>query len=317
MSSRRCPHTACKKWTDIGARFCKDHDGSKSTAIIPKINSGKKIIGWNNINPILKMLLLGTHSSQSPLRLLRGTTNTLLKKIYQLVVLFWKANIVQLPNSYITGYEIKFPEPKNININMMPFEIDRMNSLPKNLHQYWPLIERCSGLDSKICYLTIVESFVKAGQTQRRGGLHTESPGYLHLPGKTGLLRFYIGWGGPSNMAESNNLQFHGGIFMASNINDTCRIFPYQLTKHGDMVGEGGDMGFLREFLLENKLLSANCLTWLTDTTPHESLPVTKDCYRQFFRVVGKVTAWYKQHSTPNPLGIKDENVKILTNNKF
>jgi len=282
-----------------------------------KMKKEMKFKVWN-INPILKVLLLGTHSPQSPLRKLRGVTNTILKYIYQLVVLFWKQNIEFNPNAHIYEGSVWFPRPNGININMMPFDRTQKNSLPAKYHQYWPMIESCKGLESKICYLTIQESLVEAGKAQRRTGLHTESPGYLHEPGQTSTYSYLVLWGGGR---EEIGVTPSGGIFMASNIGDSCRIYPCQIRKHGDMVGEGGEMSFLREFLPPNKfksiLVGACHLIWLTYTTPHEALPVKKKCYRQFLRVVGKVSVWYSQHSTPNPFGIKDESVKILDYNKF
>ena len=51
--------------------------------------------------------------------------------------------------------------------------------------------------------------------------------------------------------------------------------------------------------------LTPGQLYWLTDRTPHESLPLSTNAFRQFFRVVtGEVSYWYRDHSTPNPLGV-------------
>ncbi|CAK4744617.1 unnamed protein product, partial [Aphanomyces euteiches] len=56
---------------------------------------------------------------------------------------------------------------------------------------------------------------------------------------------------------------------------------------------------------------------WITDRTPHESLPLKKTQYRQFFRLVtSQVSHWYADHSTPNPLGILPT-TKIIYGNKF
>ena len=42
--------------------------------------------------------------------------------------------------------------------------------------------------------------------------------------------------------------------------------------------------------------------------TPYESLPLTQRAYRQFFRVVtSQVSLSYKDHSTPNPLGVEPD----------
>lgn len=54
--------------------------------------------------------------------------------------------------------------------------------------------------------------------------------------------------------------------------------------------------------------VKANEMVWMTDRTPHESLPVKQTCYRQFFRlVVGKVGGWFPKHNTPNPLGVQPD----------
>ena len=59
---------------------------------------------------------------------------------------------------------------------------------------------------------------------------------------------------------------------------------------------------------------------WMTDQTPHESLPMKEDTYRQFFRLVtSKVSLWFQDHSTPNPNGVKPdpEITKIVSGSKF
>ena len=59
---------------------------------------------------------------------------------------------------------------------------------------------------------------------------------------------------------------------------------------------------------------------WITDRTPHESLPMRNEQYRQFFRIVtSEVSFWYKYHSTPNPLGVVPDPAitKIVAGNKF
>ena len=55
------------------------------------------------------------------------------------------------------------------------------------------------------------------------------------------------------------------------------------------------------------------------ERTPHESLPLPKGTYRQYFRLVtSDVNVWYSKHSTPNPLGIKPgKMVKIVDGDKF
>ncbi len=62
---------------------------------------------------------------------------------------------------------------------------------------------------------------------------------------------------------------------------------------------------------------------WITDRTPHESLPLTNGYMRQFFRLVvsspeTKYT-WLQDHSTQNELVTftPEDNVEIARGNKF
>ena len=76
---------------------------------------------------------------------------------------------------------VKFPEPQNINVNMMPFVIGDRHSLPPQLHPYYDnLVRRCPYDESdagKVGYISVQESVVEAGKSQRRAGLHIDSPG--------------------------------------------------------------------------------------------------------------------------------------------
>ena len=91
----------------------------------------------------------------------------------------------------LSTYEgICFPEPKDININMMPFVMEKTfekSKLPEYLRPYWNnLIDKvysskkvCNELvDSedigKIGYLTIHESYVDENTSQRRAGIQTD-----------------------------------------------------------------------------------------------------------------------------------------------
>src|SRR5579872_4930231 len=87
--------------------------------------------------------------------------------------------------------KITFPLPQDIDINMMPFIIGDINSLPLKYRTYWPLIEACP-YDETQCgsvgYLSISEGLIEKDSTQRRPGIHTDrSKGLLHRP--KGLLR--------------------------------------------------------------------------------------------------------------------------------
>merc|ERR1712087_653476 len=63
--------------------------------------------------------------------------------------------------------------------------------------------------------------------------------------------------------------------------------------------------------------LQANELIWMTDRTPHESMPLKGDQPRQFFRLVTRgIDTWFAAHSTMNPLGVQPE-ATIVNYDKF
>jgi len=124
------------------------------------------------------MILLGTHDLNSPLRLLRGGRDVL-KTIFTAVVDFWVARVDLGSSGYTRlARSVRFPPPQGIQINMMPFVMGNKSSLPQEYCHYWDMIDKCRYKlqqspvteEGKVCYLTIHESDVKEGCTQRRGG---------------------------------------------------------------------------------------------------------------------------------------------------
>lgn len=246
-----------------------------------------------------------------------------------------------------------------ISINMMPFDLfDPKNTLPSYLHGYLPMIEKCreynkayidmqyntnqkehellwgeaprkrlDHLDSKnrIAYLTVDERPVlEAGQSQRRGGVHVECPGALRqkeIADKskyTPDLAFYHPWG----LGRAIDEFLIGGIFIASNVSDTTAVWNSRIhDTFGDIIGPHGSLERMREFLgPPAKKLAAGELIWLSDRTPHESLPLHDPTItRQFFRlVVGEIGFWFTEHNTLNPTGFQvPSNVPIIQENKF
>lgn len=246
--------------------------------------------------------------------------------------------------------DVIFPKATDININMMPY-ISKGNDfedykLPPYLKPYAELIYFCGTntngplYDSendkgKIFYLTIQEGWVEPNESQRRPGIHTDNPGNTAIKnsgkyavsaegaGEYGKNYYEHHWG--NGVIMSADCHF-GGIYMASNIPNSCRAWNCKIEKDqnngSDVIGEHGSCEHLKEFLPNDNevLMKANTLYWITDRTPHESLPLTKRTYRQFFRVVTEnVSLWFADHSTPNPYGVlPDRNItKIVKGNKF
>eukprot|EP01060_Flectonema_neradi_P009736 TRINITY_DN1693_c1_g1_i1.p1 TRINITY_DN1693_c1_g1~~TRINITY_DN1693_c1_g1_i1.p1 ORF type:complete len:275 (+),score=47.34 TRINITY_DN1693_c1_g1_i1:308-1132(+) len=247
---------------------------------------------------------------------------------------------------------VEFPEPKDININMMPFVFGDIASLPEEYHQYWPMIKqfgRCISKSGHVCYLTIQESLVKAGTSQRRPGLHIETPGCVeNLPPqfRLGMGRNRrLHWGSGAMLVSTT-----GGIIMASTVPNSCKIYNVRVNNkrliEKGFIGPHGDVSHLKGFIEKacerrdryinrypeeesddwnswrskpSTTMKPNTMYWITDRTPHESLPLKEDTYRQYFRLVTKeISIWFADHSTANPLGtVPPPEVTILKGDKF
>lgn len=208
---------------------------------------------------------------------------------------------------------VEFPPSTGRDVNMMPFVMGEEESLPNDLRAYWPMIMTCldNGGDEefgeesergKVCFLTVQETEVEEGAPQRRPGLHVDrhSP---DKPGPGGKIR----WGGCT-----------GGIFLCSSVDKSTRVWSCRIKP--DAIGDLGSVEHLREHIGEGDDIEAGELVWLTDVTPHQSLPLSTPGPRQFFRLVtSEVTQWYAHHSTPNPLGTEPKPglTEIVYGNKF
>ena len=239
-----------------------------------------------------------------------------------------------------TEWKFKFPEFSNINVNMMPFKIFKAKeTLPEYLHGYLKIIESCpiyqfdcslpdgKYTPDKICYLTIHESIVKKGETQRRPGVHIERPGSISaLNGGRFLAKQPWGdneyssiyWGMGSWVPRNCGGYPVDGIYMATNTANSCKIYDVLINKPEEITDKYGGLDYVLSSKIKNKgyFMDPDQLYWMTDRTPHESAPVDKDCKRQFFRlVVGKISVWYSQHNTANPLVEPD--APIINESKF
>jgi len=97
-------------------------------------------------------------------------------------------------------------------------------------------------------------------------------------------------------------------------VNDSCRGWDVAIPKPGHM----GDCEHFRTYLscFPPTMFKSGQLYWMTDSTPHEALPMPPG-YRQWFRfVTSAVSVWYSRHSTPNRLGVKPA-CDIIHESKF
>jgi hypothetical protein len=228
-----------------------------------------------------------------------------------------------------------------IAVNMMPFDLMKPEkTLPGYLHPYLPMILKCRNyikayndtlpaprqqrfhgeptqklnirdIKNRIAYLTVDERPVSTvGISHRRGGVHVESPGAIRdkeIADKS-HYRPDLCWYHPWGMGESTGEYLLGGIFLASNVQHTTAIWNTRVhDTFGDIIGSHGSLERCREMLgTPDKILNAGELVWITDRTPHESLPILNEdgLNRQLFRlVVGEIGFWFADHNTPNPTG--------------
>lgn len=300
-----------------------------------------------DLNPVARVILQGLYDAESPFHLLAGM-HYILKAIWHNLVTYYKSSIkkgnsqdlsyvkVKWGHFYTSSdshadWLVRFPDPSDIDINMMPFVMAKTfkeTKLPDYLRTYWDqILDQCIVRSElgKIGYLTIQESYVEKHSTQRRPGIHTESPGTVMLKEGTGKLNVsskFFSWG---SGVFSTTQELLGGIYMASNVPNSCKIWNCKILQPDDgspdVVGEHGNIEHLRAFLPSScEVLNANTVYWFTDRTPHESLPLTEGTYRQFFRLVtSQVTYWYEEHSTKNPNGVvPDPNItKVVRGSKF
>lgn len=210
----------------------------------------------------------------------------------------------------------EFPEPRDRNVNMMPFIMGKKESLPCDLIPYYSLIASCPVQESeigKVCYLTVSEGFIRASDTQRRGGLHIEAPRTSFQSDPAFIAGLEHAWG--MGVAWTTD-ELHGGIYVASNMDNTSCVWDALVDKSAP--NSQGGIEHLRPFLGEGHKLKAGELVWMTDRTPHEALPQEVDGYRQFFRLVtSEISIWYAAHCTPNPSVPLPDSVKVTHENKF
>jgi hypothetical protein len=167
----------------------------------------------------------------------------------------------------------------------------------------------------KVVYLTVQESYVTAEEAQRRAGLHVEAPGTIRSGGSFVAAAEPMRWG--SGVTSSTD-ELHGGIFIASNLENTCAVWDALIDSSFGVVDSLGGIENLRPFIGNGKKMPANMLVWLTARTPHEALPQEQDGFRQFFRLVtSDISVWFAAHSTPNPKVPVPDHIQIIDESKF
>ena len=158
----------------------------------------------------------------------------------------------------------------------MPFFPNDKESLPEACQAYWEIIRLCvchsRGSKPLVAYLTIDESNVEEGkvrlekrplptitattnnlnsadsQTQRRGGLHTETPGVLVGSNIAPRPEFaYHHWG----QGYYNHGRVEGGLYMASNVANSTLFYDAEVRKDRMRDVPNGDCRYLRKVITD------------------------------------------------------------------
>lgn len=196
---------------------------------------------------------------------------------------------------------------RGVNVNMLPIDGHDCSTIPGMLFQYREEIYRCRDRligppqqKRELCFITISESEVLRGNSQRRPGIHVERNGSDAWGGS---------WGG-------------GGVFLATDTPDSLRIWDTEIPL--GLIKGGGEIEYQALEAIAHPdapsfMAKPNTLYQISDRVPHESVPLKKDSYRRFFRFVGPdVGAWFADHSTHNPnLSLEDSGVKVIHGSKF
>ncbi len=194
---------------------------------------------------------------------------------------------------------INFPKFTGARCYMMPIIQGRGETIPDEYGSYRNIVEALSvdGQDGQPGHITIDESFVKSGTSQRGYGsgertIHTEAclSNDLLSWGPTPT------WGPASAVILDRNLK----VLIANSIDDTCMAWDadvWDATPDGDLSHVSDK--FPRS---EGKMLKAGQVAEIGIFTPHECIQQTKSSNRQFFRIVGNGVVGSSKGFTKNPL---------------
>lgn len=188
---------------------------------------------------------------------------------------------------------VTFPPPTGIDINMMPLVLGDRGTWTEACVAYEALLDACAFARDEVCYLSIHEAELRPGESLRRPGVHTEATPFG-------------AWGGGESWDGKS------GIYQAST-DGRCRIWDV-MTNDVSLMGS-----VIRPPEGEGVIMEPGVLFWMTDRTPHESLPVEVSGWRQWFRLVSPdIALWWEQHSTLNPTGLAlPKSVRSIPGSKF
>jgi hypothetical protein len=197
--------------------------------------------------------------------------------------------------------KIEFPNYSGIKCNMMPFIQGDSSSLPTEYQPYASIINQNFLERGEIGFLTIHESFVDKGTSQRgynSRGINRN----VHIEVGRNKDVSYWGGGGTSHWGSGykTTLEDSTMVLIANSISDTCRYWDVKelaYTKDGDLSEH------IDKYPEETGiLLKTGEVAKISIFTPHECVNQIVSGVRQFFRIVGKGVRGREDYFTINPL---------------
>lgn len=196
---------------------------------------------------------------------------------------------------------IQFPMFTGIKCNMMPFIQGDSSSLPSEYKSYSEIIDKNYLEKGEIGFLSIHESFVEKGKSQR-GYNDAGIKRNVHI--EVGINGDINNWGGGGGCSWGNGyktvLDKNTMVLIANSISDTCRLWDVLETS----PTKDGDLSLYIDKYPEETgiLLKKGELAKISIFTPHECINQNHSDKRQFFRIVGKGVKGREKHFTINPL---------------
>lgn len=206
--------------------------------------------------------------------------------------------------SYQVRGTIAFPEFTDARCYMMPFIQGRPETLPEAFSGYADTIANfvLDGQEGEVGLITIDESYVEAGKSQRGYGagertLHTEA-----CRSET-LFTWGPTWGPvrdddprPSFVELDPDVR----IIIANSISDTCMVWDREIRD----TTPDGDLSLRAHEFPRNtgRMMAAGEVMEMGIFTPHECIPQRESGQRQFFRIVGKGVYGREDYFTRNAI---------------
>ena len=193
-----------------------------------------------------------------------------------------------------------FPEFKGERFYMVPFF--KKEGLPMESKHWQPTVDQMlQGVDTdQEIYIMIDQSFVKAGTSHRRPGLHIDGYWVASESGHSGYGAKKAGkHGGHCPMKMAGKHSSHGGSKKAINCWDTATFEESEVIilasnvsaaraftgSYQGVINSMGNCAHLSTEGLKEVMLEAN-KTYIGNVNfLHESLPVSEDCFRTVVRL--------------------------------